>query len=119
MPDNKQPRNHYQRIYDVVCRIPEGKVATYGDVAALAGLPNHARLAGYALYNLPSELSDVVPWHRVLNAKGTLSIGRVKPDGNTRQQRLLEAEGVEFSNGKINLRHYRWVPNAVATDHRR
>ena len=119
MPDNSQPPNKYHRIYDAVCRIPEGKVATYGDVAALAGLPNHARLAGYALYNLPSELSTVVPWHRVLNAKGTLSIGRVQPDGNIRQQRLLEAEGVIFTNGKIDLRRNRWIPNDAATDRQR
>ncbi len=62
----------YQRIYAVVRRVPKGQVATYGQVAALAGLPGNARLVGYAMHALPSHTK--VPWHRVINAKGEVSV---------------------------------------------
>lgn len=97
-----------ERIYAVVRQIPAGQVATYGDIAALAGLPGHARQVGYALFALP-EFTDV-PWHRVINAKGMISIGRARPGGEIMQQRLLEQEGVSFINGKTDLRRYRWQP---------
>jgi O-6-methylguanine DNA methyltransferase len=64
-------KRRWERIYDVVRRIPKGRVATYGQVAALAGLPRHARQVGYALHVLPE--SSKVPWHRVINAKGEVS----------------------------------------------
>lgn len=99
----------HQRIYHIVRLIPEGRVATYGDVAALAGLPGHARLVGYALHALP-ELTDV-PWQRVINAQGSISLGRAYPGGELHQRHLLEAEGVAFdANGKISLQRYRWQP---------
>ena len=67
-----KPRSDLRaRIYEVVERIPHGRVATYGQVAALAGAPRHARQVGYALYDLPSGQS--LPWHRVINAKGEVS----------------------------------------------
>ncbi|MEZ5480257.1 MAG: MGMT family protein [Thiolinea sp.] len=101
--------SHYQLIYAAVLQIPCGKVATYGDVAALAGLPNHARLAGYALHHLAP--GSPIPWHRVLNAQGRLSIGRAKPGMEQEQQRLLEAEGVEFrATGSVDLKRYRYRP---------
>ncbi|MFN3786472.1 MAG: MGMT family protein, partial [Thiothrix sp.] len=100
----------YQRIYAVVRQIPHGKVATYGDIAALAGLPGHARLVGYALHALPA-LTDV-PWQRVINAKGGISLGRAYPGGELRQRSLLENEGVMVDNShKIDLNRYRWKPN--------
>lgn len=99
----------HQRIYAIVRQIPPGHVATYGDVAALAGLPGHARLVGYALHAL-TEFSDV-PWQRVINARGTISLGRAYPGGELHQRRLLEAEGVEFdANAKIDLKRFRWRP---------
>ena len=98
----------YQRIYAVVQRIPVGKVSTYGDIAALAGLPNHARLVGYALHALPS-FTDV-PWQRVINAQGKISLGRAVLGGDLAQQRLLEEEGVIMLNGRIDLKRYRWQP---------
>ncbi len=100
--------DNYARIYAVVEEIPEGKVATYGQVAALAGLPGHARQVGYALHATPAELD--IPWHRVINAKGEIS-ARSDPGPEPLQRRMLESEGVEFNPaGRVNLRLYRWEP---------
>jgi methylated-DNA-protein-cysteine methyltransferase-like protein len=100
--------NRYSTIQAVVKRIPRGKVATYGQVAELAGLDGHARQVGYAMHNLP-ERSDV-PWHRVVNAKGEIS-PRSAGDSHELQRMLLEAEGVEFNrNGRLDLETYRWAP---------
>jgi methylated-DNA-protein-cysteine methyltransferase related protein len=99
--------NSHGRIHAVVRRIPAGRVSTYGDVAALAGLPGHARLVGYALHALPA--GSAVPWHRVVNARGTLSTGRAFPGGDVLQRQRLEAEGVAFdANGRLELRRWRW-----------
>ncbi len=95
----------YQRIYDVVRRIPEGRVATYGQVAAEAGLPGHARQVGYALHALDDES---VPWQRVINAQGRVS-PRAEPGWEGFQRHLLESEGVAFSDrGVIDLKRFRW-----------
>ena len=96
----------YENIYAVVRRIPVGRVATYGQVAALAGLPNAARQVGYALSALDED-SDV-PWHRVINAKGEIST-RWDPACESQQRDLLESEGVAFNNEhRINLSAFRW-----------
>jgi methylated-DNA-protein-cysteine methyltransferase related protein len=98
----------HDRIYEVVRRIPRGRVSTYGDVAALAELPGHARLVGYALHALPE--TTTVPWHRVINHRGGISLGRAYPGGELVQRRLLEAEGVEFlPDGCVPLRRFRWL----------
>lgn len=99
----------HDRIHAVVRRIPRGRVLTYGDVAALADLPGHARLVGYALHALPAETT--VPWHRVINHRGAISTGRAWTGGELLQRRLLEDEGVEFdANGRTSLGRYRWDP---------
>lgn len=101
----KPPSNNYQRIYAVVRRIPEGRVATYGQVAAEADLPGHARQVGYALHALDD---DTVPWHRVINAQGRVSL-RAEPGFEGFQQHLLEEEGVAFNDrGAVDLKRYRW-----------
>ncbi len=98
----------YDRIYAVVRRIPRGRVATYGQVAALAGLGNHARQVGYALHALTTERA--VPWHRVVNARGQVS-ARTEPGGDLIQRRLLEREGVNFDAAdRLELGRYRWRP---------
>ena len=71
-PIMRHGEDTYARIYEVVRRIPEGRVATYGQVAALADLPGHARQVGYALHALPE--GGNVPWHRVINARGAISL---------------------------------------------
>ena len=101
--------SRYERIYAVIRRIPAGHVATYGQVAALAGLAGHARQVGYALYALPERTS--VPWHRVVNAQGRLSLGKVIPEGDVEQRIRLEIEGVEFdADGRIALKRFQWYP---------
>ena len=99
----------HDRIYAVVRAIPPGRVATYGQVAALAGMPRHARLVGYALHALPDG-SDV-PWQRVINARGEVSLRREA--GRDHYQRFrLEEEGVIFTaGGRVDLARYRWDPD--------
>lgn len=98
----------YRRIYDVVRRIPKGRVATYGQVAKLAGFGEHARLVGYALHALPRGTR--VPWFRVINAKGEISVD-LGGHGEMIQRHLLEEEGIVFdSAGRILLAQYRWLP---------
>ena len=106
---NPAPGISYRAIYAVVSRIPRGRVATYGQVARLAGLPGQARLVGYALAVLRDE--SPVPWHRVVNAKGQVS-GRSDGRPMDRLQRLrLERERVRFDDRAcISLAQFRWRP---------
>jgi methylated-DNA-protein-cysteine methyltransferase-like protein len=98
----------YSRIYAVIAMIPEGRVATYGQVAMLAGLPGHARQVGYAL--AASGGIEGLPWHRVINARGEIS-PRGRGDADQRQRILLINEGVEFdSYGRAALARFRWRP---------
>lgn len=100
----------YPRIYDVVGRIPAGRVLTYGEVATLAGLPGQARLVGYALHALPEH--TMVPWHRVINAQGRISRGRAVAGAELAQRFRLEKEGVEFgAHGQVSLTQFRWKPS--------
>jgi methylated-DNA-protein-cysteine methyltransferase-like protein len=101
----------YRRIYGVVVRIPRGRVATYGQVAVLAGLPRQARLVGYALNVLSPGTR--VPWHRVVNAKGQVSLRSSGLDHESLQTQLLEREGVKFVAGAISLRRFRWQPRGT------
>lgn len=108
----------YERIYAIVSQIPYGQVATYGQVAELAGLPGHARLVGYALYRV--DLPDrSIPWHRVVNAQGKVSESPRRNGSDRLQRDLLEAEGVQFSDHRIDLKQYTWrFPFPRATDDR-
>jgi methylated-DNA-protein-cysteine methyltransferase-like protein len=92
-------------IWQVVNSIPKGKVATYGQVAAIAGYPQHARLVGNVLKKLPKDTS--LPWHRVINAQGKISFP-VDSEAYKRQRSLLEQEGIKFLNGKLSLKQYGW-----------
>jgi len=100
--------NSYQRIYAVVRRIPEGRVATYGQVASLAGLAGRARQVGYALHALPE--GTAIPWHRVVNASGGISL-RSMPGSELVQRGLLEREGIRLDpRGRVPLARVRWRP---------
>lgn len=99
--------SQYDLIYATVCKIPSGKVATYGQIADLAGLYGKARLVGYALFRV--QIADNIPWHRVVNAKGEISYSFNRQGDDYLQKVLLEEEGIKFkSNGKIDLKKYRW-----------
>ncbi|MDX1357566.1 MAG: MGMT family protein [Clostridia bacterium] len=97
-----------KRIYEIARMIPPGKVATYGQLAFMAGMPRGARMAGRAMKNAPLDLD--IPCHRVVNAAGEMAPDHVFE--NRRHQRsMLEAEGVIFkSNGKINMKQCLWNP---------
>lgn len=96
----------YQAVWEIVRQIPKGRVAAYGDIARLSGLLGQARQVGYALHALPSG-SDV-PWHRVINSQGKISLPR--SNGHfARQKRLLEKEGVGFKKGKVDLEKFGWL----------
>ncbi|HKQ18877.1 MAG TPA: methylated-DNA--[protein]-cysteine S-methyltransferase [Candidatus Eisenbacteria bacterium] len=103
--------SRYERIWKHVRRIPRGRVATYGQIARLAGIPRGARQVGYALHALPDATS--VPWHRVINARGSIS---VRLGGASVTQLLrLEREGVRFdAGGRTYLARYQWRPRRRA-----
>jgi methylated-DNA-protein-cysteine methyltransferase-like protein len=97
---------HYAAIYRIVREIPRGRVATYGQVALLAGLAGRARQVGYALHALPP--GTPVPWQRVINARG--EIPRDNEAGDL-QRLILAGEGVEFeANGSVSLKRFQWKP---------
>ncbi len=100
-------KSFYQRVIDIIKSIPEGKVATYGQIAAYAGNSRAARQVSYILHS--SSRKENLPWHRVVNSKGRISL---KPNhGYELQKRLLEREGIEFNEDDcINLKHFLWVP---------
>jgi methylated-DNA-protein-cysteine methyltransferase related protein len=100
----------YDRIWAVVRRIPRGCVATYGQIAALAGLPRRARLVGYALH---ASHADSLPWHRVVNAEGRLSLARLDAAAGVTQRLRLAREGVTFdARERVRLAQHRWEPRA-------
>ncbi len=95
----------FDKIYDVVRQIPRGKVATYGQVALLAGNPRWARVVGYALHVNPDP--ETIKCHRVVNRNGKVSEAFAF-GGENMQIRLLEEEGVEVKDGKVDLNIYQW-----------
>lgn len=106
-PNLAHVASFYDRVYAEVRRIPPGRVATYGHVAALAGNPRAARTVGWALHALPDDAD--VPWQRVINARGGISISKVGLPAEL-QRALLEAEGVEFrADGTVDLDRWGWL----------
>ncbi len=98
----------FDQVYAVVRQIPRGKVASYGQVAALLGHPRAARTVGWALAALRENFEPDVPWQRVINSQGRVSI-RSMEHAPEEQQLLLEAEGVEFNEqGKVDWKRYGW-----------
>ena len=98
-------KSTFEQIYEVVKQIPKGNVATYGQVAALAGNRRWARVVGYALHANPDP--EHIPCHRVVNCMGEVSRAFAF-GGENRQVQLLEAEGVEFVDGKVDLQRFQW-----------
>lgn len=95
----------FEKIYEIVKQIPYGQVATYGQVAALAGNRRWARVVGYALHVNPDP--DNIPCYRVVNREGRVSEAFALGGGN-RQVELLKAEGVEFVDGYVDMKRFQW-----------
>lgn len=106
VPSGKELAGYQGRAFEIVRRCPAGRVMTYGQLAGILGEGYTARTVGFVMHNA----DETVPWHRVINSQGACSTGRVllPPD---KQQKLLEAEGVEFNaKGRCDLARYRWTP---------
>jgi methylated-DNA-protein-cysteine methyltransferase-like protein len=97
-----------RHIWNTVASIPSGCVATYGQVAKLSGLANGARRVGWALRSAPAHID--LPWHRVVNAQGKISIPNSDP-AHQEQVRRLAAESVKIIRGKIEMSRYAWTPD--------
>ncbi len=94
------------RVYTIVAAIPPGRVLTYGDIARMLGRPRGGRLVGWAMRSCPEGL----PWHRVVNSQGGLSVRARYPDGRLVQRVLLEEEGVTFdTEDRLDLAIYAWT----------
>jgi len=108
--DPDSPR-YRERVYEIVRRIPAGRVMTYGQIAELLGEGYTARTVGFVMHAADEERD---PWHRVINAQGACSTGKVLLPQD-KQQRMLEAEGVAFNErGRCDLGRYRWTPEEFA-----
>jgi len=104
--------NRFDQVYAVIRRIPRGRVATYGQVARLAGLPGQARMVGYALAALPAR--SRVPWQRVVNAQGRVSPRAGGSGAEALQRAMLRREGVRFGpSDAIPLAAFRWRPRVA------
>ena len=97
-----------QRIWATVDDIPAGSVASYGQIADIAGFCRGARQVGYALRNLPEE--SAVPWHRVLQASGSIAFAEGSEQFNEQKKRLM-IENVPTRRGKVDMKTYRWQPD--------
>ena len=95
----------YLKVYSVVCRIPKGKVATYGQIAKMLGSVTYSRSVGNALHNNPDP--DRIPCHRVVNSEGKLAVNYAF-GGAEGQKRKLLSEGVEIDGYKVDLKKYLW-----------
>lgn len=108
MASRSRSRQRIERIWATVCDIPEGSVASYGQVAEIAGLPRGARQVGHALRQLPAG-SDV-PWHRVIRSSGRIAFEEGSRAYNRQSKRLI-MEGVVILSGRIDMQKYRWQPD--------
>jgi methylated-DNA-protein-cysteine methyltransferase-like protein len=96
------------RIWETIAEIPRGSVASYGQIADVAGIPRGARQVGYALRHLPD--GHEIPWHRVLQASGKIAFGKGSR-GYKEQSKRLMMEDVTVISGKVDMRKYRWQPD--------
>lgn len=97
-----------ERIWDTIRDIPEGRVASYGQVAEIAGIPRGARLTAYALRKAPK--GHALPWHRVITASGRIAFPRGSSSYAEQRDRLM-MEGVAVVRGKVDMQTYRWQPD--------
>jgi len=96
----------FQRVYQLIARVPPGRVVTYGEIARMLGQPSGARAVGWAM----RHCGEGLPWHRVVNAQGRLRVTARYPDGKLMQQALLEEEGIVFdAPGRLDVEKYAWT----------
>jgi len=108
MVANKQKNGFFEQVYSIVAKIPNGKVASYGQIATLLNAPRAARTVGWALNSLPQNLD--IPWHRVINSQGKISYNCRGYEADL-QRNLLEAEGIIFDlSGKTDMEKFQWKP---------
>lgn len=98
----------YQKIWRTTQLIPKGKVASYGQIADLAGLPRQARLVGRSLGYVPETLT--VPWHRVLRSSGQIAFPFGSPESQ-KQTGLLQQENISVFNNRVKLKEFQWQPD--------
>jgi len=101
----------FEKIWATIRRVPLGRVATYGQIAAEIGYPKRPRLTAQALAQVPPGME--IPWHRIINAQGRSSMPEGSR-GHREQLRRLKAEGVKIVKGRIDLDEYRWRPRSLA-----
>ena len=109
----QESAGYRERVFELVRRIPEGRVMTYGQIAEILGEGYTPRTVGFVMHSADEKTT---PWHRVINSQGACSTGRIilPPD---KQQRMLEAEGILFdARARCDLGRYRWTPEEVARD---
>jgi methylated-DNA-protein-cysteine methyltransferase-like protein len=110
MKSNPDPR-YRERVYKLVRRIPRGRVMTYGQIAVILGQGYTPRTVGFVMHGANESNT---PWHRVINSQGRCSTGGVVLPAD-KQQRMLESEGVKFTEGKCDLEVFLWRPGSKKT----
>ena len=93
-------------IFQVIAQIPYGRVASYGQIARLAGIPKHTRLVGYVLKHMDADSS--LPWYRVINSQGKISLSKLNDQGQNIQAQLLMAEGILVIGDKVKMKEFQW-----------
>ena len=93
-------------IFQVIAQIPYGRVASYGQIARLAGIPKHSRLVGYVLKHMDADSS--LPWYRVINSQGKISLSKLNDQGQNIQAQLLLAEGILVIGDKVKMKEFQW-----------
>jgi len=111
MKESKPDPKYRERVYRLVRRIPRGRVMTYGQIAVILGQGYTPRTVGFVMHGADENQT---PWHRVINSQGRCSTGGVVLPTD-KQQRMLEAEGVEFTGGRCDLKIFLWQPNPKKT----
>lgn len=102
----KDTPDYRERVFQIVRRIPRGRVMTYGQIALILGEGYTPRTVGFVMHSSGNK----VPWHRVINSQGACSTGKIVLPAD-KQQRMLEREGVKFDKrGRCDLEHCRWIP---------
>ena len=93
-------------IFQVIAQIPYGRVASYGQIARLAGIPKHSRLVGYVLKHMDADSS--LPWYRVINSQGKISLSKLNDQGQNIQAQLLMVEGILVIGDKVKMKEFQW-----------